>query len=105
MKLILATIYLLIAILSATFHAQIDSLGNSKNKAVAEFSDSSNCCNTDSTHQNVDSECDICHLGHSSTLGLNTMADVTEFSQSYPQLKIQQNLKNYHFVLLRPPIA
>ncbi len=105
MKLFIATLYLLTTILSAAFHSQIDAF-NSKSKAVAEFSTSADCCNTNSTHNESDSECNVCHLGHcSSLLAVNSISDLKLFSQTYPIVSVRQNLKNYHFEILRPPIV
>lgn len=105
MKLFIATLYLLTTILSAAFHSQIDAF-NTKSKAVVELSNSTDCCSTDSTHNQSDSECNVCHLGHcSSILAVNIASDLNLFAQTYPIVSVRQNLKNYHFEILRPPIV
>lgn len=106
MKLFIVGIYLLTTILSAAFHSEIDAFGADKSKTVVEFSAKTDCCEVNSTHSTQDAECGICHIAHSSlVLVPNSSQNLNDSANRYPVSAERQNLKDFHFVLLRPPIA
>lgn len=106
MKLFIATLYLLITFMSGVFHSDVNLFSNVDATSKASISAQSDCCDSSSDHSNTTSECGTCHLSHSSFVANVALAqDFSLEIKDYPNNSQLLHLKNYHSVILRPPIA
>lgn len=92
--------------MSATFHSEVNLFGGSDSSSKPSISALVDCCYPAGDHAGSSVDCGTCHTGHCSYVLNATVAP--EFSleiKDYPNSPQLLHLKNYHSVILRPPIA
>lgn len=106
MKLFIATLYLVITFLSASFHSETILFSSSDNSSKPSISALTDCCYPAGDHSGSRVDCGTCHTGHCSYVVNATVAPVFPLEIiDYPNSSQLLHLKNYHSVILRPPIA